>query len=163
MPTPCARCKKYGSVCKVDLRCGRCCECIRCGRVCDLAITRKEWLRLKEQKRILEDDLKQREAAKMAAMARKIQVRKELASTTGRKAEAAERELACITKDEDNDQSPVEENISLPPSPCISTDGLQMSPQEWSRTECIPENFWRSPGPQNLADDGTVFGEFDCA
>lgn len=113
----------------------------------------------------MEKDLEQREAAIMAAMERKIQVRKELALTTGRKAEAAERELACIIKDEDKDQFPVKENISLPPSPRILTDGLQMSPQEWSRAECIPENFWRSPGLQNLADDddGIVFGEFDCA
>jgi hypothetical protein len=44
---------------------------------------------LKEEKAIFEGDLKQREAAKMAAMARKIQVRKKLTSTTGRKAEAA--------------------------------------------------------------------------
>lgn len=113
----------------------------------------------------MEKDIEQREAARMAAMERKIKVRKELASTTGREAEAAERELARITKNEDNDQFPVKENISLPPSPRILTDGLEMSPQEWSRTEYIPENFWRSPGPQSLADDddGTVFGKFDCA
>ena len=118
---------------------------------------------MKEEKAIFEGDLKQREAAKMAAMARKIQVRKELALTTGRKAEAADRELACITKDEDKDQYSVKENISLPPSPRILKDGLQMSPQEWSRTDCIPDNIWGSPGPQSLADDGTIFGEFDCA
>ena len=82
---------------------------------------------------------------------------------TDRKAEAAERELACITNDEDKDQFPVKEIVFLPPSPCISTDGLQMNPQEWSHTEFILQNFWRSPGLQSLADDGTVFGEFGCA
>jgi uncharacterized protein (UPF0254 family) len=58
---------------------------------------------LKEEKAVLEEDLKQREAAKMATMARKIQDRKEIALTLGRRAEAAERGLACITNDEDKD------------------------------------------------------------
>jgi hypothetical protein len=96
-------------------------------------------------------------------MARKVQVDKELALTVGQEAETPERELACITEDEDKGQFPAKENISLQPSPCILTDSLQMSFQDRSRTECIPEDSWRSPGPQSLVDDGNVFGEFDCA
>jgi hypothetical protein len=163
MPTPCTRCKQYHFTCKVDLQSTQCCEYLRCGRVCDITITCTEWLYLKEEKAVLEEYLKQREAAKMAAMAKKIQVRKELVLITGQKAEAAERELACITKDEDKGQYPVKKNISFQPSTCILANVLQINPQEWSRTECIPDYIWRSPGPQSLVDDGTVFGEFDCA
>jgi hypothetical protein len=94
---------------------------------------------LKEEKAVLEEDPKQREAAKTAAMAKKTHVRKELVMSMCRKAEAAERELACITKDEDKGQYPVKKNISLQPSTCISADGLLINPQEWSHKECIPD------------------------
>jgi hypothetical protein len=68
---------------------------------------------LEREKGSLRRRSKHREAAKTIAMAKKIQVRKEVVLTTGRKAEAAERELVCITKDEDKDQYPVKKNISL--------------------------------------------------
>lgn len=161
MSTPCGRCKPSGSLCKVDLRSGRCCECIRRGRICDLSITREEWFRLKKEKANLEKALEDREEAKMATMTKKIQLRKELAVSVGQKAEATERELACIIKDEDKEYVLMEVDISLPRSPFALAHGLQMSPQEWALTERLPGHFWGSPSPQTLADDETVFGEFD--
>jgi hypothetical protein len=58
---------------------------------------------------------------------------------------------------------PIKANNFFPLSLCIAPDGLQTSSQEWSRIEYIPEGFKGSPGPQSLADDGTVSGEFDRA
>lgn len=163
MPTPCGRCKHLGSECKVDLRSGRCCECIRCGRKCDLSITYEEWLRLKNKKADLKKYLEDKEAARIAAMARKIQLRKRLAISTGKEAKSAEQELACITENEDKEHISVEAHTFLPPSLSASKDGLQMSPQHWALTERLPGHFWGSPGPQTLADDGTIFGDFDSA
>lgn len=111
----------------------------------------------------MKKDLEDKEAAKVAAMARKIHLRKRLAISTGKEAKAAEQELACITENEDKAHVSVEAHISLPPSLSTSVDGLQMSPQHWAVTERLPGHFWGSPGPQALGDDGTVFGGFDGA
>ena len=161
MPTPCGRCKHSSSLCKVDLRSGRCSECIRCERRCDLSITRQEWLCLKKEKANLEKDVEERKEAVTAIMVEKLQLRKKLAMSTGVQAKAVNRKLASLAEREDKLNVPTEPGISFPPSPNHVVDGPEMSPQSWASEECLPRCFWSTPGPQTLPDDGTVFGEFD--
>lgn len=50
---------------------------------------------------------------------------------------------------------------------CLPSDSqhdlLMLSLRDWALIERLPKSFWGSPGLQALADDGTVFGEFDSA
>jgi hypothetical protein len=128
MPTPCGHCKHSSSLCKVDLRSGRCSECIRCERQCDLSFTRQEWLCLKEEKANLEKEAEKRKEAVMAIMVKKIQLRKKLAISTGEKAEAVNRKLASLAECEDRLNVLTEPGISFLPSLNHLVDGAGMSP-----------------------------------
>lgn len=125
----------------MDLRSGRCCECIRHERICDLSITREEWVRLKKKKEKLDKALEETEEAKLATMTRKIQLRKELAAAAGKKAGAIERELARTMAEEDKEHGLVETDISLPRASFVLVHGPQMSPREWALSERLPEHF----------------------
>lgn len=163
MPTPCRHCEESGISCKVDLRSGRCYECIRLRSRCDLSLTHGEWSCLKKEKARLEKEVEKNEEAKMEAMTKKTRLRKELAYLAGQKLEAAERELAAITRKDDKGYAAGAAEVSFPAlSPPSPTD-LQMSPQEWGLKDGLPKQFWSSPGPQTRMDDDSVFGELENA
>lgn len=163
MPTPCARCKPSATLCKVDLRSGKCCECIRRGYRCDLFLTQKEWSRLKQEKARFEEELNTKQEAKAAAVARNLWLRKELATLSGERLEAAERELAAAAIDEDDEIKVGAADISLRPSPSTSPTCMHMSVQEWTLSERLPNEYWGPPGLHILVDEETVFGEIDSA
>lgn len=111
----------------------------------------------------LEEELKKNEEAKAIVMARKIRLRKKLATLTGERLKATERELAAIAENEDQESNAGAADISFPPSPSASPTGLHMSPQAWAARDSLSTHFWRSPGPQVPADDVSVVGVFDTA
>jgi len=62
MPTPCSRCARLGTECRVDLSSGRCSECIRVGRKagksgCDLVVTDEDWSRLLNLRKRVREEL----------------------------------------------------------------------------------------------------------
>lgn len=107
--------------------------------------------------------MEKNEEAKMTAMTEKTRLRKELASLPGENLEAAERELAAITKKEDKGYTTGPADISFLALSCPSSTGLQMSPQEWALKEGLPKQFWSSPGPHAREDDDCVVGELENA
>lgn len=164
MPTICEHCDSAGTSCEIDLRSGRCCECIRCGRKCNILITREEWVQLKDKKAGLERTSKDEEDTRLELMARRLQLRKRLANLWGKEAKTAEKELEAIVQDEEHlERNAVEANISFTRSPLTPIHTLRMSPQEWAITERMPAGFWGLPGPQAPISEDAIFEQFESA
>lgn len=104
-----------------------------------------------------------KQEAKAAAIARKLWSRKELATLSGERLEAAERELAAAAIDDDDKIRMAAADISFRPSPSASPTNMHMSLQEWTLSERLPDHYWGPPGLHILVDEETVFGEIDSA
>jgi len=102
MPTPCTRCARLGSECRVDLSSGRCSECIRVGRKagksgCDLVVTDEDWGRLLSlRKRVREelerlgeeDDQESAEFERLSGMVAALVAKQQLRKRKRRRLEA---------------------------------------------------------------------------
>lgn len=152
MPTPCAYCKSHRLECKVDLRSGRCAECVRRARKCDLVVTRAEFdklrssrLKLKEQLERAEDEeekLSEEHEVLLARIrtqqARIRRLRKQLRFSEHQEGAAFEKELASIEEAEEQERSLLASSseplaVELPPLEVFPIDDrLMMSPSQWA-------------------------------
>lgn len=112
----------------------------------------------------MEQKQQKKRDAEATIMAKKLQLRKKLARSSGAKAEEYERRLAVATQEEDNlGYEPISAEISFPPQ-CSALPGeLLMNPKDWALADCLPRDFWDHPGLNSCNDDETVFGQFDAA
>jgi len=152
MPTPCAYCKSHHLDCKVDLRSGRCAECVRRARKCDLVVTRAEFdklrsirLRLKEQLERAEDEeeklVEEQEALLVrirTQQARIRRLRKQLRFSERQEGAAFDKELASIEEAEEQERSLIASyaepvSVDLPSVSLFPFDDrLMMSPSQWA-------------------------------
>ena len=160
-------CGDYGAAknpCEVDLRSGQCCECIRHRRECSISITREEWDQLKEEKAILERTLREEEDTRLKLMASRLQLRKRLSDLCGEKAQAAERELEAIAKDEERlERNTFPTTIIFTPSQSLSIHDLRKSPKEWAIIDRMPTSYWSLPRAQVLIEEDAIFEQFESA
>ncbi|KAF1982155.1 hypothetical protein K402DRAFT_397896 [Aulographum hederae CBS 113979] len=123
---PCSGCKTRSLKCKVDVRSGRCGECVRRGRKCDLVVTSGEFRKSAQHRNRLRKDLKAsldneerlfQELEKERAKTRRLQTQLEFAEK--REGDAIEREFASIEEQEEMERQlqdnhvPVEVDVSL--------------------------------------------------
>jgi hypothetical protein len=75
MPTPCSYCRTRNLVCRVNLKSGRCYECVRKAQKCSLLVTKKEFDRLAKLREKAKSDLEKAEndEERMAAKLHKQQ------------------------------------------------------------------------------------------
>jgi len=150
MPTPCSFCNNGSSRCVVDLRSGRCAECVRRGRKCDLLLTQAEYVRARAARVRIERELLQAEEEQstlLADMARKIEaarlrvqkLREEARAAEVREKESFGRELEDIEKAEAYERqieaegpAPVEFDPSLPE---VTKDSSLNSVVGWSESQ----------------------------
>ncbi|KAF1987085.1 hypothetical protein K402DRAFT_299595, partial [Aulographum hederae CBS 113979] len=122
---PCSGCKTRDLECKIDVRSGRCGECVRHGRKCNLVVTSGEFKQLAQHRNKLRKDLKTsldkeerlfQELEKERAKTRRLQAQLEFVEK--REGDAIEREFASIEEQDELERQlqanpvPVEADVS---------------------------------------------------
>jgi hypothetical protein len=136
MPTPCSHCRTKNLVCRVDLKSGRCCECVRRAQKCSLRVTKQEFDRLAKMRKQAEEELEkaggeeEKMASKLQDQQEKLRVqqakirrmRKQLRKTERDESEAFDREMASIEEAEQ-----IERELAAQ-APVVATDIVSDAP-----------------------------------
>ncbi len=130
---PCSYCQQHQRSCRVDIRSGRCAECVRRGRACNVRTTKAEFDKLVAARATLKEQVAVAAKAKsdaleafLSAQAKEDRLRKQLELTEKRGQVAFEEELAEV----DELDPPIP--LDLPVDDFLWDDRLALSPSAWA-------------------------------
>ena len=153
MPTACDNCEASGSVCRVDVRSGRCGECVRKNeRKCNVAVTWSEFeklrdvrLKLREKMKLalreherLRDEQRRAREAEMASEAKLLRLQRQLFVAEEKEEAAVSTELRSLEESE----NPIEDSLTVTPS---ADDSCLALPADWSLFSLGEDFSWIPP------------------
>lgn len=174
MVKKCSTCEKHKRVCKVNLRSGRCNQCLHRNQRCDVKVTQSEFEYLKREKERLRSDIqKAREAQDNAhqeeerlrvlqekaredsrvAFAKEMRLRQQMDFLDRRADEAIAVEEANVLEAEGLEQQELLMSVDF--GAPMGGLALNLSPHTWSAIEDLPENFWEFPEDTVVASSGS--------
>lgn len=133
--SPCGQCQTVYSECKVDLRSGKCAECIKYSRNCDLIVTRNEWEKMKNERRKLKQQINDSEATLQQLLLRRSDLLQQWVDLEEKASEAIFQEMKNIEELERLEHTrqaaaPTAE-LEIPAEDSDYQQILQMGPQAW--------------------------------
>ena len=159
MPTPCKQCKRLGRQCRIDLRSGRCVDCVQLKQKCDLVVTQAEFQQLRRIRKNLEEKLVAAESEEDELIARlneqraKVKrLRREARFAKDRLHDSLEKEMASIEEAEQLERELVASSGApipvdfVAPDPVVVTDILAMSTEDWSEMGGVSWDAFLSAG-----------------